>query len=129
ADFGECGEVAGLARSDSLVDAQPDEIRDGQVGGRSNEDQQAGEGDLPSVWIGQARQEPAAAPAQEPRDAGRELVDVLGRDASPAVGGRSCDGAQAVTILDSLSSYSCESRARYSAFVCISSACVPTAAT
>src|SRR5205807_2272061 len=105
-------EVAGLAGSDSLVDAQPDEGRDGQVSGRPDEDQQARKRDLPPVWICEAGQKPAAAPAQQARDAGGELVDVLGRDASPSVGGGCRQRAQAVTIRDSLSSYSCESRAR-----------------
>src|SRR5581483_5598675 len=117
-------ERAQVAPLDAGVDADADEVRNRQVGRGADADQDRCERDEAAVRAREPAEQLAAALPQEACDACRELVDLLGRDAAPAVGG--ADHAHAVTIA---SSYSCESSARYRSFACMSSVCLPVATT
>src|SRR5437899_772565 len=81
------------SRPDAFIDPEPDQVREREVGGRANQDEDGGENHQPAIRTGQTGQEPPAAPAQQSGDARRELVDLLGRHPAPSI----CDFAHAVT--------------------------------
>src|SRR4029077_19899991 len=108
-----------------LVDAEPDQVRQRQVGRGTDRDQGRGDEQLRSVRAGQRRKQSPGAAAHEAGDIGGVFVDVLRRDSAPAIGGG--DAAQAVWALED--SYSCDRSSRYSSLDFSSSVWAPAATT
>ena len=80
-------EVCTPAGMHSLVDADPHQVRDGQVCDRAEQDQRAGQQQAPAIGQGQPGEQPAAAPAQQAGHAGGVLIDLLGGHSPPAIRG------------------------------------------